>query len=601
MTTKGRIRRAWIRRLTVAFAVTVLFVMMLTAAAMAQNHSYPRAAIMHFGKASADWYARYDMVIFGRNDVNEVRKIKAINPQCLVLSTHRWTQWGRNFSLDPFPKEWFAKDSQGNELAPEFGNKLINITNFCTKVNGQRYNEYMPQYLVNLVDLNVFDGLASDWAWGKPHNIDDIDLDQNGRNDYDEHGKEWVERVWLEGLMALITKLRNLVGPDKIIWVNSGLFQEWGWNETNGLMLEHLPGFYGWNYFWRMYQDWMAQARRPHVLFVDVEPTGSDTNAREDTKNNLRFMRFMLTATLLGDGYFGFQPQEAGEHHYYAYYDEFDVDLGFPTSEVQKLANGCYARIFDRGAVIVNPTGSSQTVSNADLASLAGYDGPYFRFKGGQDPLFNNGQIFDQINLWGYERSSGKLITLGDGIVLVKHPRAVVSDIIVDNLGYVTSPTHEPAILQGTWTQTEDGDNQYVSISRGEYGWFPHAFASRGNGEATATFRPTIGVSGKYEVFEWHGYVTRDQMATNVPYTITADGVEVRRSIDQNANQGRWNSLGVFNFSKGNTGKVTISNAANGLVAVDAIKFVYREDAGLTDTQAPALPTGVKVTNPVSN
>ncbi len=419
---------------------------------------YPRIAVQHFGDAVPDFYAMYDLVIITRTNVDEVKAIKKINPNAIVLSTHAWTQWFKNHIINPFPEAWFARDSKGGQIVPTRFNQLIDVTNFCPRVNGKRYNEALPEALRQDVDLTVFDGIGTDWAWGKPHKVSDIDLDRNGQNDYVEHGADWVEAKWQEGLVAMIARVREMIGPDKLLWVNSGGFHDWGLEQTNGTNLDHWSGFFSWGYFMRQYKNFMRTARRPHIFILAARPWGGDPNRPEDTRNYLQFMRFMLCATLMGDGYFQFQPLEAGENHYYFYHDEYDTDLGQATSEAQELPNGCYARFFERGVALVNPTGAPKQVTDADLAGLSGYAGPYFRFRGNQDPAYNNGQRFDAITLAGYTlRRGGKDMVTGDGIILLTEPRTVVADIIIDNLPYGTSPMMDPARLRGPWQQTSDG------------------------------------------------------------------------------------------------------------------------------------------------
>jgi hypothetical protein len=564
------------------------------------NHSYPRTGVQHFGSAPADWYARFELAILPRHDAKEARDIKAINPNTIVLYTDGWTAYSRNWSLEPLPSEFLARDSKGNKVELNWGAQLIDMSILCPKVNGKAYWETHPEYLVSVTDLTAFDGIASDWCWGKPSGVKDIDLDRNGKNDYDEHGENWVNDKWLQGVTAFISRLRQLIGPNKLIWINSGQFHDWAWNNTNGVMLEKEPGVYRWDWYWQKYQDFMANARQPHILFMDARPIDGDPNNTSDTKNNFRLMRFLLGVTTMGDGYFNFNPLEAGEHHYQTYYDEFDLNLGYPTGSAEMLSNGCYARFFDFGAIIVNPTGSSKTVSDNDLRSLAKYDGPYYRFKGNQDPSFNNGSQFTSVSLYGGEKSTGgaALLTFGDAIFLLKQPRAVVADVMIDNAAYGTTPSQEPATFVGGWQQANVGGDFYSQKERPSEGWFPHAYIGGGDGNATATFTPNLAVAGNYEVFEWHGYVDRSLMATNVPLTIIfGNGQTASKIVDQSKNQGRWNSLGTYSFPTGRSGKVVISNRANGIVVADVMMFVHRSSDANADVTPPAPPTGVKVSN----
>jgi hypothetical protein len=328
-----------------------------------------------------------------------------------------------------------------------------------------------------------------------------------------------------------------------------------------------------------------------------VRPHGGDNNRPDNTKNYFQLVRFMLTATMLGDAYMDFSPLEAGEHHYQAYFDEFDLDVGYPTQPFQQMSNGCYVRFFDKGVSIVNPSNAPVTLTDSDLRAMKGYAGPYYKFRGGQDPAFNSGGPFTQVNLWGgsEQTNSGPLL-LGDGIILLTEPKTVIADILVDNAEFCTSPGSEPASFTSLWTQSVDGDLYYSQKERPAEGWYAHAFTTGGDGSQKATFTPTIGTAGFYEVYEWHGYVNKSQSATSVPITIYyGNGQQVTKTVNQATNQGQWNSLGRYSFPAGRTGKVVISNQANGIVIADMIQFRYRGQDGTVDSQSPATPTGLRV------
>ncbi|RMF63739.1 MAG: hypothetical protein D6743_10305, partial [Calditrichaeota bacterium] len=83
---------------------------------------------------------------------------------------------------------------------------------------------------------------------------------------------------------------------------------------------------------------------------------------------------------------------------------------------------------------------------------------------------------------------------------------------------------------------------------------------------------------------------------TRVPYTVHFGGGKKQTVfVNQNQNQGRWNSLGTYEFDGGKNGKVVISNDANGLVAADAIMFVFRDNSDVVDVEPPSVPSGVRV------
>lgn len=561
--------------------------------------SYPRIGIFHWSSASVEWYAKFDLVLTLNKRNSFAERVKALNPNAIVVScVEDWNCVSERRVGGSYPSAWRVKDSQGNEVKIYGGGCVLgNISNYCPLVDGKRYNDQLIEDMSNAVDLSVYDGVFSDGVWDHPYGTKDVDLDRNGVNDWDEHGRDWLESVWLAGVHKTAQGIRNRIG-DKILILNSGRFHNFEWETANGLILEHQPPtIYSMQYFKNQYDNWMATAPTPHVLLVD---------GKGDSKNSYSEMRFLLGLTLLGDGYFSFTESAASEHHYTKYYDEYDLDLGYPKGKPRSLFcegdnyDCVWIRFFDNGVSIVNVSGKTQIITNDDLEGLNGYNGPYYRFKGGQDPNFNNGEQFDDIELMGKRTSRGDatLIT-GDGIILLKQPQTVVSDIIIDNVDAATSPGSSPAEFTNNWQQVVDrhvtawtmGGRSYREI-------YDYAISSQGAGEADAIYRPTFGVPAYYDVYEWHGWHgpnKGDDEASNVPCEIHhANGV-TKKTIDQTRNYSRWNYLGTFYFNKGNDGFVKISNDANGVVIADAFKFVYKGSNPHHDANPPAPPQGVQV------
>jgi len=429
--------------------------------------------------------------------------------------------------------------------------------------------------------------------WIKPREaekIGEIDLDRNGKNDYDEHGKSWVNSTWKAGVDKVIAEINRLNNNRPLI-INSGRFHEpeFYWEESNGMVLEMTAFIPQIDWFKNIYQSWMKKARQPHLLIMDG--LGPDKEAYQH-------MRYLLGMTLFGDGYYCFSDNSL--HHYHYYYDEFDTDLGQPTTDVQLIrpdgpnARGVYVRFFTKGAVIINASERNQVVSDADISSASGYNGPYFRFAGGQDPGFNSGGRFDNVQLSGRLNSKNRVI--GDAILLTKQGGGGVADIVVDNNERGTNPGSQPATFSGNWTLDNDNNEDCWALSyRGRNGDWAVAYAPAGGGAATAKFTPTIGRAGKYHVYEWHGRILGRPAATNVPYEIRHTAGTTSGRINQSVGQGRWNYLGEFNFAKGKNNYVRISNDANGVVLADAFMFVYKE-AMIADNQAPRAPRGIRVT-----
>ena len=565
-----------------------------------QGPFYPRIGVFHWSGAPPEWYAQFGLIITANRSRTFAEAVKKINPNTYVLATTDWNV-GSELSI---PDEWVVKDSKGNRIMIYGGAyKLVDMSDYClpsSKYGGKKYNEYLIDHMTNYCDLTVFDGVASCGVWEYPFGTTDVDLDRNGVNDWEEHGKNWLISVWSKGLNKAVAGIRARIGPNKLISLNSGRFHTFEWRTTNGLISEHASINYSWKSHRTAYRDWMAAAPYPHIYLLDGKGT---------KKNDFYWMRFLLGLTLYGDGYFSYSDANSSEHHYDKYCDEFDVDLGYPKGAMQSLfltgqdENGVWVRFFDRGAVIVNIDNKANTITNGQISTLSGYDGPYYRFKGGQDPQFNNGQPFSDVTLKGSVVNTTGLV--GDAIILVKNPTTVVSDIVIDNVDAGTSPASEPAKLVGNWQSLVKNNAGFWTMGGREYrGIYDYAVAQPGSGTTYAEFRPTIGVAGNYEVFEWHGWIgnTADELqeATNVPFTVTyAKNSTASGTINQSVDYGKWNSLGTYYFDAGSGGNVTIRNNANGMVLADAFKFVYK--GSTTDTQAPNEPRQLRSENTTEN
>ncbi|OGO20702.1 MAG: hypothetical protein A2Z14_05735 [Chloroflexi bacterium RBG_16_48_8] len=288
-----------------------------------------------------------------------------------------------------------------------------------------------------------------------------------------------------------------------------------------------------------------------------------------------------------------------------------------------------YVRFFERGAIILNPIGEKLTITDDDLraawqkAGLAANDYPgYYRFSGGQDPVMNNGEPFTSVTLSGahtLDKNGVRELASGDAVLLVTQPNIYhVSDILVGNCNHDdTSPGSEPVELSGKWVEEWDhgdidgkGNPYFVQYLAN---WLPdvcekkpsmqcssnsdcvngsedfgpcveinNGYAAKYTTEAgaIATFRPTIGLSGEYHVYEWHGwrgsYADSYQEVRNVQVEIRhAQGSDLT-TVSQRVNYGQWNYLGTYTFHQGTDGYVKFTYPGGGdYMIADVVMFQF--------------------------
>lgn len=510
----------------------------------------------------------------------------------------------------------------------------------------QRYAGLTPQ------DLEPFDGvlysemrdriLCADDLCGADyygHGDFGADFDNDGVRDCNcddtaQYSMAELTEQWKIGVRAMFEYERQVLqelmpGRQPILVSNSGdPADNYMADFMSGFLLEYLRKIWTWEGFVEKLQYWEQHAPQPHaVILLDTVKEGDYPDYVRDGRNDFAQMRYGLATAMMGDAYFA---RNFGWYNYIGlWFDEYETDLGYPTSPPIRLPDLCtdsqatgippdwatytciHVRFFDKGAVIVNPTGSPQTVTEADLRrawQLAGFstaDFPtYYRLRGGQDPDFNNGQRFLSVALRGDPgpRPDGNGDDKGDAILLFTRPTIAVADIIVGNWhNDDTSPGSNPVELEPreAWSTIRYSDEKYGAnpyYTQWVAGWTEEGtpyFYTSGPGK-TATFRPTIGVPGKYAVYEWHGWHAdrgekpeTHQEASNLQALIRHAQGTTQVVVDQTRNYGQWNYLGTYTFNRGTEGYVRyITDGADGVVIADAVMFRYLGGPG------PAACTG---------
>ncbi len=129
-------------------------------------------------------------------------------------------------------------------------------------------------------------------------------------------------------------------------------------------------------------------------------------------------------------------------------------------------------------------------------------------------------------------------------------------------------------------------DWAYWWNSTQEYGDVFRYTEAQDGGNRTATWTPDIPQTGTYSVYAW--WSSHSNRVTAAPYTINYNGGRETVYVNQEENGARWNYLGTYNFTVGESGNVTLSNDVSGqdgqYVIADAVRFAIEGDAVLTDS-----------------
>jgi hypothetical protein len=528
-------------------------------AASAFNPPYPRVGqlyLYHPGQGAQIW-KDHDLVMIRYKYSQSAARIKAANPGGLLLAANDLIVSRK----DKWPESWYllcqpgpgCKDGKLDSYHPDFG--LMNITPLSPILDHgygpQRFHEFLARHLVEKTDWSVFDGMIFDyWArqvWSGA-SLASIDGDRT------PEGEDEVNRQWELGNQALIANLRALM--DKPILSNEG-----GQSYLNGNMFEFWSRHENKAWYLESIFDLQRNGVPPVLIYVNSEVKDFGSDWRVD------FALAQIAGAFIG------HDEGTAAHRFTFLHDEYEADLGYPLPSPQgepfELRPGVWVRVFERGAVIANISGTPQEINAGDLPG-----GPYWRFRGGQDPLFNDGSTFQGVTLAGY-----------DGIMLFRQPTTLVTPIVIDNAARnMTSLGQEPAAYQGSWEQIRWPERAERTNSAYGLGIFwgeeENLYAATGE-SGVAVYTPKLGLVGRYELYEWHPDVAGDGLGPAcraVKVVIHSAAGREELIINQTLGIGRWNSLGVYAFSQGTQGRVELHAPGGCITASDAIRWVWRGD-----------------------
>ena len=291
---------------------------------------------------------------------------------------------------------------------------------YAVNINNPKWQVANNQFLSQELDWRKWDGLMFDTVENSLARFNQNGLDINGDGQADS--LESVDRLWQQGLANLLAKTRESIGDDNLMIINGSSLPVYQKN-INGRMFETFPapweGDGTWSASMEQYLQKLPGQNYPPTLYI----INANTN-NAGKQNDYQKMRFGLTSTLLGDGYFSFDYGDKA-HEQLWWYDEYLVNLGQPVSspynllapQDNKIKPGLWRRDFELGVAVVNSTDKRQ-VYVLDKEELE-------KIRGSQDTLVNNGQIVNYLAIQPY-----------DGLILLKRNLNIVGQTFY-NGGFV--------------------------------------------------------------------------------------------------------------------------------------------------------------------
>jgi hypothetical protein len=329
------------------------------------------------------------------------KKIRGLNPDIVILPYIATVSWNDLYWNDSLHKKlfrgiqnrWWLKDGNNKQISVWPGTRALNLNS--------GWNDYLTTFVQNeVLSTGLWDGVFYDEVQDSISWVGAVDVNADSRAD----SAKFADEQWAISYEKLFRSTRELVGKEKIIITNGSsnpVFAQY----VNGRMYETFPSsdnsIEAWEKNTRDYvsSETSVGYEPVHVINVNTENRGG--------KNDYQKIRFGITTTLLGNGFFAFDFGTQ-DHSQLWIYDEYSVNLGKPKSEPKsesepakkKISAGVWLREFEQGAIIVNATATPQKIK---------LKGEFEKLHGAQDPVVNNGSIVSEVQ-----------IASKDGIILLR-------------------------------------------------------------------------------------------------------------------------------------------------------------------------------------
>lgn len=353
--------------------------------------------------------------------------IRKLNPDIVILPYVATVSWNDVYWTDPLHQEmhknikpeWWLKDGSGQQLSVWPNTRALNLNS--------EWVTYLASHVNNdVLSTGFWDGVFYDEVQDSISWLGNADVNRDGQNDTASD----ADALWAANYKKLFEITRTLIGPGSVLITNgtsNSIFSPF----VNGRMFETFPSAHS------SLTDWKNNVNQYLALEKTVGHDPIQIINASGSQNDYQAMRFGLTTTLLGNGYFSFDPGPAN-HAVIWDYDEFDVFLGAPKSG-PIVNNGVWQRDFAQGKIFVNATDQEYTLA---------LGGDFERLHGTQDPKTNDGSI-----------SSDVTIPARNGIVLLR-PIEEINDAAFLNGAFAR-------IFSASGEQKRTGFFAYESTFRG--------------------------------------------------------------------------------------------------------------------------------------
>jgi hypothetical protein len=307
---------------------------------------------------------RHGIVVLKSGQTDKLHQLKAENPNVKVLVYKELAFTSSSWSSDPFynasgvtypdaqANGWFIHNKSGGLITSNGWGYLTAL-----KVGSASFQQRWADNVIAELQQKGWDGVF----------MDDVNptlkyhTDPTNVSEYPNDGS--YQAAMASALDNIAPRVR---GAGKLVMGNIGGWSEYysvgtSWlTKLDGAMWEHFTkettsttSGYQTGSAWQANLNMVKEAERRGKTFLGVSHSAATDAAAA---------RYGWATVLLGAGgksYFSLAPDYTSE----TWFPEYDYDIGEPTGPESVDSNGVHRRVFTRGLVLVNPSGSSQSVS----------------------------------------------------------------------------------------------------------------------------------------------------------------------------------------------------------------------------------------------
>ncbi len=441
---------------------------------------------LHYDWEKPHWPKRLEKV------EQNIAKLRQVNPNILVLPYVDVIEGPDNPDV---PKQWWALK------------------------NGERWSGWPGYFRINtdLTEVLQF-------------NLDKVRSEVCGRACFDGVFYDcWKPDDWL------VPRTAALRDGKAVVMLNDWNLPRKGFATLNGVLAEDeinrvIEGMVDFEDFLARYFRWVRESRKPVVTMIVCRPQSIGDDAfrwhklswkerqaiRDRAQNqDPKTMRFGLTTTLMGDGYFGYDTGTMGRGNWW-WYKEYDAPLGHPRGPARRNADGTWQRDYDGGTVIVNGTlydtvaelhTKSRDVSTARVGTrftIPSFDGRIFLPT--DEPLTTTADVVPRITAAPPEKL--RAAKLDNGILAAQTPGGL--EIRFDTKGVLRNVIWRgQPLLTGGWPVARNLPSADFHTENDSGG-----IAGTSDTEARLTFRGTLVEDARRVDFTETCVVTPDNRFT---------------------------------------------------------------------------------------